>query len=194
MSSQALISKKELEEMQHSVSELLDDLELKVTCLMALTLDGRIAKDSDHFPDWTEKADKKLFVQVTKRCGVMIMGSKTYDTIGNPLPGRKNIVLTRDKERVSNFENLIFTDKTPDQLLKNLKQEGYTEVALIGGTQINSLFAKAGLIDELELTITPVIFGEGLSLFTPEVNMDLELLETKPLGTNSVYVRYRVKK
>ena len=193
---------------------------------MALTLDGRIAKDSDHFPDWTEKADKKLFVQTTKRCGVMIMGSKTYDTIGKPLPGRKNIVLTRDEERLAlsrqkqeglqtkniqkdrfqtcPYENefssdrfqtgLVFTDQSPEQILKNLEQEGYTEVALIGGAQINSLFAKAGLINELELTIAPVVFGEGLSLFTPEVNMDLELQETKPLGNNSVYVRYKVKK
>lgn len=165
---------------------------MKVTCIMAVTLDGRIAKDSDHFPDWTEKADKRLFVEVTKRCGAMIMGSKTYDTIGKPLPGRKNIVLTRDKELISESDNLVYTDALPDQILKWLEKEGYKEVALIGGTQINTLFAEAGLIDELVVTISPVIFGEGLSLFRESVNMNLELLETKLLGEQSVYVRYKV--
>ena len=166
---------------------------MKVTCLMALTLDGRIAKDLNHFTDWTEKADKRLFVEVTKRCGVVIMGAKTYDTIEKPLPGRKNVVLTRDKMRTADgFENLVFTSKSPEQILFDLEAEGFTEVALIGGAQVNSLFAKAGLIDRLEVTIAPVIFGTGLSLFDASVCLRLELLETKPFGKRSVYVRYNV--
>lgn len=62
---------------------------MKVTLLMAMTLDGKIGKSHDHFPDWTGKADKTLFVRLTKKAGVIIMGSKTFDTIGRPLPNRK---------------------------------------------------------------------------------------------------------
>ncbi|MDM8539056.1 dihydrofolate reductase, partial [Desulfobacterales bacterium HSG17] len=67
---------------------------------MAQTLDGKIAKDADHFPDWTGPEDKKLFVKLTKQAGCLIMGSKTYDTIGRPLPGRKNVIMTKDKKKL----------------------------------------------------------------------------------------------
>ena len=92
-----------------------------VTLLMALTLDGKIAKDPDHYPDWTGKEDKKLFAKISKEAGVVIMGSRTFDTCGKPLPGRKNIVLTRKKTRVSEWENLIYTDKKPAEILKEIE-------------------------------------------------------------------------
>jgi len=165
---------------------------MKVTLLMALTLDGRIGKDSDHFADWTEKADKKLFVELTKRAGCLIMGSKTYDTIGRPLPGRKNIVLTRSPEKRENIEDLVFTSDSPEKILEDLASQGFGEVILAGGTQVNTLFAKKNLIDEIIVTIAPIMFGQGLGLFTEDIEMNLELLETKPLGENSLYARYKV--
>ncbi|HHC25729.1 MAG TPA: dihydrofolate reductase, partial [Desulfobacterales bacterium] len=39
---------------------------MKVTLLMAVTLDGRIGKTADHFVNWAGKEDRKLFVEVTK--------------------------------------------------------------------------------------------------------------------------------
>ena len=93
---------------------------MNVTVLMALTLDGKIAKSPDHYPDWSGKEDKKLFAEISKRAGVIIMGSRTFDTFGNPLPDRKNIVLTRNKKRKSEWENLVYTDNKPAKILKEL--------------------------------------------------------------------------
>jgi len=166
---------------------------MKVILLMALTLDGKIGKSRDHFPDWTGKADKKLFVTLTKRAGALIMGSKTFDTIGTPLPGRKNIVMTRNRSRVSDWENLVYTDKSPKRILEDLANEGFTEVILAGGTLVNSLFAEANLIDEIVVTVSPLIFGYGLSLFTEKINMTLELMDVERVGTNRVCLKYAVK-
>jgi dihydrofolate reductase len=165
---------------------------MKVILLMAMTLDGKIGLSPDHFPDWTGKEDKKLFATLSKRAGALIMGSKTFDTIGHPLPGRKNIVLTRDARRQAEWENLTFTDASPQAILKNLGKEGYSEVILAGGALVNSLFAEAKLIDEIIVTISPKIFGHGLSLFTPEISMELKLKEIERLGEGLVYLRYRV--
>lgn len=167
---------------------------MKVIMLMALTLDGKIGKTPDHFPDWTGRDDKKLFVKLSKRAGAVIMGSKTYDTIGKPLPERKNIVLTRDKSRRSEWDNLVFTDRTPGEILDELTREGYEEAILAGGALVNSLFAYDGLIDEIIVTISPKIFGYGISLFTPEISMELELKEMKRLGRDLAYLAYRVVK
>lgn len=167
---------------------------MKVTLLMALTADGMIARDSAHFPDWSGSEDKKFFKKVSLQAGVIIMGSTTYDTIKKPLPDRKNIVLTRRKERLLAQGNLVFTDRKPAEILNDLSQEGYEEAILIGGATINYLFASQGLIDEMILTYCPKIFGTGLPLISGEMDMDLELIRTQQLDENTFYAHYRVIK
>ncbi len=165
---------------------------IETVLLMAQTLDGKIAKHSDHFPDWTGKADKRLFVDITKAAGALIMGSKTFDTIGKPLPGRKNIVMTRNPARVSDWSNLVFTDLSPQALLDQLESEGFRRVVIAGGTRINSIFMRAGLIDELIVTITPMIFGTGIALFEEGIEVNLTLKEFKALDEACVCLHYRV--
>jgi dihydrofolate reductase len=165
---------------------------MKVKLVMAVTVDGKIARSADHFPDWTGKEDKRLFVEITRNAGVVIMGSKTFDTIKKPLPGRKNVVLSRNKKRVSKWDNLIFTHEKPALILKQLEQEGYKKAVLAGGASINSLFAEANLIDEIYITIAPLAFGSGISMFGESITMDLELMEIKRLDENIICLRYRV--
>lgn len=148
---------------------------MDVILLMASTVDGKIAKDSKQPVDWTGKADKHYFVKQTKKAGVMIMGSETYDTIGKPLPGRLNIVMTQDKSRQSDQDNLIFTDLSPIMILEDLELKGYSSVVLIGGAIINSLFARDNLITQVHLTLVPMLFGSGLSIFAPPLDLDIGL-------------------
>jgi len=162
---------------------------------MAITLDGKIAQSSDHFPDWTGKADKKFFMETTKAAGCLIMGNTTYKTIGRPLPGRKNVILTRNPEACTHEHEasvLEFTDKKPAELLKQLALEGFEEVILVGGAQINTLFVS--YIDEICLTISPLVFGDGIGLFNDLVDLKLELVELTTLDENLVLVRYKVLK
>ncbi|MCG8688378.1 MAG: dihydrofolate reductase family protein [Desulfobacterales bacterium] len=165
---------------------------MDVILLMATTLDGMIARDDSQLVDWTGKADKQYFVKVTKEAGAMIMGSKTYDTIGRPLPGRLNVVMTRNKERVSDDENLIYTDQAPEKILQDLKERGYDKVTLIGGALINSLFAEKNLITEVHLTLVPKLFGTGLALFDVELDINLELREYRELDKGHLLMIYDV--
>ncbi len=173
---------------------------MKTTLLMATTLDGKIGRDPFHLVDWTGKEDKKLFVSLTMAAGVIIMGSNTFDTIGTMLPERKNIVMTRDKSRLtnelldapSNNKNLIFTDKSPDEILTSLNTQGFKSVVLIGGSQINSLFIEAKLINEIYITIVPKFFGAGLSMFSTECNVKLDLINTQQMTDGHVLLQYTV--
>ena len=162
-------------------------------CLMvAITADGKIARDAGHYPDWTGSADKKLYVEITKRAGVMIMGSTTFDTIGRVLPGRKTVVMTRNPERRSDREDLVFTQDPAEKILAKLADQGYTEAIVVGGAKINQLFAVKGLIDELILTISPYAFGSGLSIFSGSVDLELTLKKFWQLDANTLCVRYGV--
>ncbi|MCL5782229.1 MAG: dihydrofolate reductase, partial [Patescibacteria group bacterium] len=58
---------------------------MKCFIIAALSADGYIARDEHHPAFWTSKEDKKRFVELTKRAGVVIMGSTTYTTIARPL-------------------------------------------------------------------------------------------------------------
>jgi len=167
---------------------------MKLILLMAVTVDGMIARDDAHFPDWTGRADKRLFVAVTKKAGVIIVGSKTFDTIGKPLPGRQMVVLTRNKARRSRWENLVFTDRDPADLLSDLQRQGYREAVLAGGATINNLFARRNLIDEIRITVSPLIFGRGISLFNTDLDLLLRLKDVQRLDDDLVHMVYGVEK
>lgn len=167
---------------------------MKVILLMAVTADGMIARNSMELIDWTGKADKKYFIHITREAGAMIMGSKTFDTIGKVLPGRKNIVMTRDKKRTNQGKDLIFTSQTPKEVLSDLEGQGFEYVALIGGSIVNTLFMKENLIDEVHVTIVPRLFGKGLSLFNETLDTLLELMDIEKIDIGHVLLKYRVKK
>ncbi|MGD8366106.1 MAG: dihydrofolate reductase family protein [Desulfobacterales bacterium] len=166
---------------------------MKVILVMAMTLDGKIGKSPDHFPDWTGSADKRLFAEVSRRAGVVIMGSTTYATLKKPLPGRKIVVMTRRRNRVSKDSSVVFSNRTPGPLLKALEREGYREAVLAGGATINSLFAREGRIDEILVTVSPLIFGAGISLFSGEVDLKVELVDHERIDGGLLCLRYRVR-
>lgn len=133
-----------------------------------------------------------MFKRVSQEAGVVVMGSRTFDTIGRALPGRLNVVMTRRPEQYESDENLVFWSGCPRSLLDDLSSKGYETVVLAGGATINSLFARDGLIDELYLTIAPKLFGQGLSLFAESLDLDLELLEVRCLQAQTILLTYRI--
>jgi len=165
---------------------------MRVSLMVAITVDGKIARASDHYPDWTGRADKRLYVEITKKAGVMIMGSTTFDMIGRVLPGRKSVVMTRNPDRRSDRDDLVFTQAPPKKILADLAAQGYQTAVVVGGATINQLFAAEGLIDELILTISPYAFGSGLSVFADGVDLKLALEQFWQLDENTLCVRYRV--
>jgi len=169
---------------------------MKTTLLMAITADGKIAKSANHLANWTSGADKKMFVEKTKSAGVIIMGLTTYQTIGKPLPGRLNIVLTPEPEKETSIPgSLEYTSALPQNILSDLEKRGYKEAIVGGGATINGLFLKNNLLDEIWLTVEPKIFGEGLNLFRGvETDLNLELLETVQLDKNVFQLKYKVIK
>lgn len=174
---------------------------MKVTLLMCITADGKIGKTSDHLADWTSKEDKQLFVSVTKRARVMIMGAKTYATIGRPLPERLIVVMSYDAATQQSIPDQVeFVQGNPTDILASLEQRGFTECIIAGGATINGLFLAAGLIDEMILTVEPIVFGTGLPLFAEPADQPfaadthLQLLSVERLNDTVVSLHYKVIK
>ena len=157
--------------------------------IAAITADGFIAKNSDHLASWTSKEDKKFFVEKTKEAGVVIMGLNTYKTIGKPLPDRLNIVYSKTEKDLAGVE---VTEEAPAKLLNNLAERGYKEAAITGGAQIYTMFMEAGLVDKVYLTVEPILFGSGMSLFTTYLDVKLRLQSTRKLNDSTVALEYDV--
>lgn len=168
---------------------------MRVLLIAALTVDGKIARSADELSDWTSREDKRLFVRASKEAGVVVMGRATYDTLPAPLPGRLHIVLTRRPAGREPPDGVEFTTDPPERVLARLAERGYSTVVLSGGAQTYRAFLDAGLVDELWLTIEPLAFGQGISLFGDDpLALRLDLLDCQRLGEHAVHLRYQVRR
>ncbi len=166
---------------------------MKVFLIAAITADGFIGRGAYHTADWTSPEDKKLFVRLTKEAGVMVFGSRTFETIGRALPGRRTIVYTSQPSKIT-AEGVEATSESPTDLVKRLETEGAPGLAVCGGASIYSLFMHAGVVEELYITVEPLLFGQGLPLFGDKLETTLRLLDTSKLNDNAVLLHYAVEK
>ena len=164
---------------------------MKTFIIAALTADGFIAKDHNHATTWTSKADKNFFKETTKRAGVVVMGSRTFETIGRALPERRNIVLSRTK-KFGGTHGIEVSAESPRELVFRLGREGVRELAICGGADVYTSFMKEGLVDTLYITVEPVLFGRGLPLLSDSFETKLELREARPMGGGAVLLEYAV--
>ncbi len=109
---------------------------------------------------WHLPADLKHFKNVTMD-HTIIMGRKTYESIGKPLPGRKNIVVTRSEEFIAEGCTVITNLQKAIQLC-----EQEDEVFIIGGAEIFRQSLPA--VDKIYITRIDHVF-EG-DVFFPELN------------------------
>lgn len=167
---------------------------MHITLLAALSVDGFIGHSREEKANWTSAEDKAFFVAETKKWGAVVMGAKTYATIGRPLSGRLIFVLTTDpnfKEVPGEVER--FSGELSD-LVSLVEQRGFKGLVVAGGERVYSAFLRAGLVNELAITIEPVIFGRGLKLAELDRDVVLGAPSVEQLGTKAVLMRYKVSK
>ncbi len=107
---------------------------MKVSLIVAMA-ENRVIGRNNNLP-WYLPNDLKYFKQATMGKPI-IMGRKTYDSIGKPLPGRPNIVITRNTEFSAEGVTVVNSlsdalDQAEDLAFIN----GAEEVMVIGGAQI----------------------------------------------------------
>jgi dihydrofolate reductase len=170
----------------------------KITLIILESLCGKIAKDHKDKIAWGSREDKLHYNQFTKQIGTVIMGSTTFKiTPTSVFDGRKNIIMTSKPEEYEKYanENYIFMKATPQEVLEYLETQGIEEAALVGGGKVNNSFLEANCVDEIYITIGSKIFGQGIPSFGDSpIDVDLELLDYKPLGPNELLLHYKVVK
>jgi dihydrofolate reductase len=106
---------------------------MRLSFILAIAENGVIGRDG-HLP-WRLSADLKRFKERTMgHC--LIMGRRTFDSLGKPLPGRTSIVLTRHPQPA--LPAGVLAARSADEALAIAA--GDTEPFVIGGAEIYSLF------------------------------------------------------
>jgi dihydrofolate reductase len=125
---------------------------------------------------WDLPIDMKHFRETTRGHAV-IMGQKTFESLGigpdgkpgKPLPNRRNIILTLDKNFKRDDAEVVYSIDELDELLKNTAKED-DELFVIGGGQIYKLFINKA--DRLYITHVDADFPDADTLF-PSINKDM---------------------
>lgn len=154
---------------------------MQIKLIVAMTPDGLIGRNGG-LP-WNEPADLKHFKSVTTGHAI-IMGRRTYDSIGKPLPSRRNVVITR-REAPPGVDAVVSLAAALD--LCSARNESIAFV--IGGAMV---FADAlPLVDEMIVTWIeqPGLTGDT---YFPEWNRDDWIAgESTPLSPTARVVHYR---
>ena len=119
---------------------------MTVTILAAIARNGVIGVDGGlpwHLPD-----DLRRFKEATLG-HVIVMGRRTYESIGRPLPGRTTVVVTRKDDWRPGAEHVLVAHGIPEALA--LASEVDDEVFVVGGAQIYA--ETLPVADRLEITL-----------------------------------------
>ena len=134
---------------------------------------------------WHYSADMKFFRETTTGHAV-VMGRKTWLTIGKPLKNRLNIVLSRDSSIEPQESLLVFSDI---ESVLSLSHSLTTDLFVIGGAQIYEAFLPH--IEQWIITEVPVTVS-GADAFMPKGYLDgFEEMESKSIGDDLVVKFYK---
>lgn len=101
---------------------------MTLSVIVAMAEDRAIGRDNDM--PWHLPADLKYF-KATTMGKPIVMGRKTYESIGRPLPGRRNIVVTRNADWSADGVDVVPTLQAAKEAV-----QGVEEAMIIGGAQI----------------------------------------------------------
>lgn len=132
---------------------------------------------------WKIPNDLKYFKKVTTN-SVVIMGRKTFESIGKILPNRLNVIISKQsgdlKEIYKGCKNCLFFDNFNDMFLFINDQDFYKNIFVIGGGEIYKYFIENNLINKYYITEIKQEF-EGDTYF-PNVDLSNYKKETVDSG------------
>lgn len=125
---------------------------------------------------WHISDDFKHFKEITTGHPI-IMGRRTFESLGRILPDRAHIVITHDLSNKTEVKGLSWVDSLENAIEKAKKVEGNDEVFIIGGGEIYREAIEKDLVDKMYLTIIDGDFGA--EVFFPEYSGFKETKEEK---------------
>ncbi len=173
------------------------------------SLDGYVA-DRDGIFDWAEPDEEvhEFVNELERPVGTYLYGRRMYevmrywadvpDLAGKPRfvqdfanlwQAADKIVYSRMLETAPESRTRIERAFDPEAV-RELKASAERDLT-VGGPELAGQAMEAGLVDECQLFVTPVVVGGGRKAFPDGVHVELELLDERRFGNGVVFLRYR---
>ncbi|MGZ8743276.1 MAG: dihydrofolate reductase family protein [Nocardioides sp.] len=173
--------------------------------LVASSLDGFIADENDNL-DWLLTMpggddDANPYPAFIKEVGALAMGAATYEWINRHHPGewfyddRPTWVFTHRDLPAIEGANLIFTAGDVREVHTAMGEaSGDRNIWLVGGGELVGTFLDHDLLDELIVSVTPVLLGRGAPLLPRRRTEPMRLLSATPSPANTfVHLHYTLR-
>jgi dihydrofolate reductase len=178
----------------------------KVVVFNNVSLDGYFV-DANGDMSWAHNQDPEWNAFVSDNASgtaVLVFGRITYDLMAGywptPLAMKNNPVVA---EGMNNLQKVVFSRTLGKVTWKNtrlvkgdmleevrkMKQEPGPDMVILGSGSVVAQLAKAGLIDEYQVALSPVVLGKGRSMFEG-VKQKVNLKKTRAFGNGKVMLWY----
>lgn len=175
------------------------------------SLDGYIEDQEGRF-DWSEPDQEvhEFINDLERSAGTYLYGRRMYETMAvwetDPALAAESprmrdfaqmwqaadkVVYSRTLESVPTSRTRIDRDFDA-AAVRELKASAAGDI-LVGGPELAAHAFKAGLVDECDLFVTPIIVGGGKPSLPDGVRLQLELLDERRFGNGTVYLRYSIR-
>lgn len=169
----------------------------KVILGLAVSLDGYIEGPNGEY-DWCFTDQDYGMSDFLKRIDAIFMGRKSFELVQsmggeNPWKGMTTYVFSNTLKSPSpGKDTLLVSGDFITETRKLIAQPG-KDIWLFGGAQLTTLFIKERLVDELWLSVHPILLGSGKRLFQHlDSRVTLHMEESKAYDSGLVSLRYRV--
>ncbi len=174
----------------------------KVTLHMVASLDGFIAKKDgdmswfespDHYEKGTDLSDEEV-QHFLDGIDCYVMGSHTYELamkLGWPY-GDKPVVVITSRALQSDKDRVQFRTGDLAELVDDLKGQ-YSNIWMVGGADLTRQFLRLDLVDEIVMSIMPIVLGDGVLFFDfVGRELPLRLRDTVAFKNGMVELTYEV--
>lgn len=166
----------------------------KFTAFVASSIDGRISLHNSKMPEWTSKEDWDFLQKNLGRADAVVAGSNTYKAAKARMDKRNTFVLTSQIKTMKKKGSVTFVNPKFVNLPEIFQE--YKNIAIVGGGMAYQTMLDYNLLDEIYVTIEPLIFGRGKEMFTGgKKNTNLKLISKKVLNKmGTVLLHYKIIK
>jgi len=171
----------------------------RVRYVVAMSLDGYIAGPNGE-ADWIIMDPDIDFRALFEQFDTFLLGRHTFEVMGGGAGGSgqagvQTMVFSRTL-RQEDYPNITIVSEKPDQALADLRSRPGKDIWLFGGGSLFRSLLEARLVDTVEVSVIPVLLGEGISLLPPKPSSErfkLKLAGSRTFKTGIVSLEYSVE-
>ena len=181
----------------------------RLSVFNSVSLDGFFT-DANSDMTWAHKDDAEWNAFVAGNAsgnGVLVFGRITYEMmvafwptpaametmpeVARGMNDAEKIVFSRTLGKAT-WKNTKVVKGDPAAEIRKLKKETGPDLVILGSGSIVSQLTEAGLVDEYQLAVCPIVLGKGRTLFEGVTRkLDLKLSTTRAFANGTVFLRYQ---